>query len=178
MIEFYNYIYCCLTGRKEVFTYQMILNNKWDILSRNFECLEPIDEEDEVYVTVTEDTIKINEYYDSGIRFKGSNTVLFNKAHTELIKRENLINVTIEIERVYVSRIITNVVTLLNTLCSILVIGGLYRKIFRSSSYENNWNELFLVQVILIFILVIIWIVSRQKHISILKAIQRIINED
>ena len=166
-----------LTGRNTAFFCEINLKDNWDLFTQRVSNYKPRNNEDEVYITSTIDTIQIDEYYDTGIRYKGSKEIISNQSFTEIKKVLDKIHIRIEIERTFESRIITNVLTFLNllflTIC--IIETCCYIREYPNSNY--NLRLTFLMELILIGILIIIWQLSRQRHLMIIKDIQKMIND-
>lgn len=124
-------------------------------------------------IAVLDDEIIIQEFYDSGIRYRGSEMALNNEILAVLRKDIDKLKVTIDLWRAFESRLLTNVFIILSFALSLLLMLGICGWFFRCITF----NLLPLLVLILVFDLVIIlmWTSSRMKYIGVKRLIKTVI---
>lgn len=163
--EFLLYLYCSLSGRNQVYSYFIYCKHDWDYVLALFKA-ESIKEENlasDVFITCSQEEINIEEFYDSDARHRGSDMVLNNEAHTIITMENSNLKVTIEIYRVFESRIITNVFLVLHLLFSTTLIAQLISFVWKD--FVDNFSIVLALIFTIAFsgTLALLWILSRQK---------------
>ncbi len=117
-----------------------------------------------VLVSVADNEICIHEFYDSGIRHRGSEMTINNEITTTLSKNGTGVKVEIVTWRTFESRIVTNVIIILAILFNVILIVVLFLTVFHNLSIELEFLGLTAGTILLYFILIVMWQVSGIKY--------------
>ncbi|GAB2843128.1 hypothetical protein [Ferruginibacter profundus] len=177
MKEFITYLYCIVFSRNTAFLIEIELNNNWDILSKRVSNSTPTNKDNDYFVTVLDKIITIDEYYlTDGLRSKGSIVIIKNHAHTEIKKGLNTAEVKIEIERTKESSLFTQILIIGNLIFLFLAILDTYKYLYGNSIHKSNLLIDFINQTLFLGLLIVNWIISREKYLSIIKNIKEALN--
>lgn len=177
MKAFFTYLYCMLTSRNIAFLYEMDLKDSWKFFSQRVKNYRARNDEEEVYLSINENTIAICEYYESDMQHKGSPRVIKNQTFTTITNNQSKIQIKIEIQKPFESRIFTNLISFLNLLFLVSSITVTVH-FFRHGPNSNfKLILIYLFQFILFCSLILNWLLTRQRHLQIIKDIEKIIND-
>lgn len=173
MKEFFHYILCSLLGRPLRHQY-IIEQTDWKKVQDNFKFLDSqLTADDNMKVAISDCEITIQEYYWSGIYYKGSSKSVNNEARTTIKSASGKLIVTIDIRRAIESRLMTNISIILAPVSGIRYVYDLYTWFngnTRSAPLAYMAFSLFLALLVVVF-----WQLSRTKYKQVRKGITDII---
>ena len=176
MSEFLLYLFCSLSGRPLQYRYQ-IEQIDWDNAVEKFRDFSSrLTAEDNITVEVSGDEIVMFEFYDSGIRYKGSPMAINNEVTTVIQNGQSGIDVEIEIWRAGESRILSNVFIVLSALSLSLFIFRLYTRL--SGNIEFSPLPFLAASVGLSSAVIVFWLVFRIKYLAVKEGITTILNDN
>lgn len=128
-----------------------------------------------ILVSVADNEICIHEFYDSGIRHRGSEMTINNEITTTLSNNRNGVTVEIITWRTFESRIVTNAIIILAILFNVILIMVLFLTVFYNLSIQLEFLGLTAGTILLYFILIVMWQVSSIKYKETKRRIQNIV---
>ncbi len=175
MKEFFQYIFCSLSGRSLQYSYAIEPVN-WANVQDNFRYFTTqLTIDDNVMVSVAEEEIVILEFYDSGIVNRGSSMPINNEAETTIRYSGRGVTVTVELRRAGESIFFTNIVVILWLVLSLLFIILLFSWLAGSKVF--NALPLLIPIGVLTLIIVIMWTITRGKYKRVRAGIKAIIED-
>jgi hypothetical protein len=171
--EFILYIYCSFTGNPLHYQYTLP-GEQWDRLADNFRYFaSQLNIDDNILLSVEEDEILIQEFYDSGVRARGSSVPINNEAWTAIRKTDGGVNIAIDIWRASAARILTNIFTILSLITTLFCL--LISYYWLAGYGDANPLPSLIATFILISIVALSWLITSMKYKSIKKGINAII---
>lgn len=173
MKEFFLYIYASFSGGP--LHYQYALRNiQWEhaVSSFNYFAAQ-LTTDDNILVSVAEDDILVQEFYDSGIRVRGSSMPVNSEVWTAINKSDTGVVITIDIWRAGEARIFTNIFMFLWLLTAVLCLLVTY---YWLAGYSDaNPLPLLVATCGLTLAVALQWLIARTKYTSVKKGINNII---
>ncbi|MFM2385996.1 MAG: hypothetical protein RL660_753 [Bacteroidota bacterium] len=129
----------------------------------------------EISIEVYDDYMVIDEFYNSGFTSMRDKRPAISHAQTELKIVQNEIQVCIDINRAFEPIFYTMIAALLNVLALLFSIVGTIYFLADIGYVEINLLAIYMFNLVLFGALLLIWSLSREKHISIMRDIDRIL---
>ena len=173
MRAYFCYLYSSLSGRSLRFVYSPA-EVKWSrALSTFQEYFRKFNADGDLLISVSDTEISLQEFYDSGVRYRGSAMVINNEILVSIEDEGGNAKMTFYIWRALESRLITNVATVIAFLSSLILMYDISKWIGR----DEIPQLLPLLMLILICHLVTItmWMSTRMKYLGVKRRVLNII---
>lgn len=168
-----------LRGKKVKYCLEINSLYDWDSVVKKFKQydINPTDQVDSIFVTYSDSTIYIDEFYDTGVRLRYNNENYLSKSHAELKKIDTKLILNSEIEPHLFSYVYTISGVLLTLIFFLVLVVGVYQLSVKDLDLNFKFLLVPFVLIMLVSFLVVQWKINKQKFDQISKVIKLILNE-
>lgn len=174
---FKTYLICSIQGRNQLYTYTIPTNREMSEIKELFleESRIAKNSENNRYFTISDEEVILHEYYNSGLKFIGSPYELNNELHANIKIGKTETQVTIEVTRIFLSRLLTIIVTLLSVLFSSSVIIASILMLQGKTLNTSRLLMFIFFSVVFYATLILLWKLSLEKPNIVKKMIEAIV---
>jgi hypothetical protein len=160
-----------VTGKNMFYYYSVESKMNIEALSQNIKDIQPTKRFDTLKIKFENNSITMNEIFDSGIRRKYKPKMIFNKSITTIVKRNEMFAIVIEIERPYYNRVNTNYIIITLFGLGLLLVKNKYFSYLKEPDIKNS--TLYIIGILSLLLLRLFYYISLKKPKELLRLIEK-----